>query len=70
MLTSTMGVGIRELIGSLVGGTAAGAAAGSAIARNAGEPVSAEIVGLGDGTRFEGVAADDAAGAEVRAVTE
>ena len=71
MLTSTMGVGIRELIGSLVGGTAAGAAAGSAIARGV-EPVPhGEVVAIDDaGTRFEGVAAEDTLGTEVTAVTE
>jgi flotillin len=59
MLSSTMGVGIRELIGSLVGGTAAGAA----FARSS-EPVASPALaelGLDDaGTRFEGSAGDDA----------
>ncbi|MCD2443298.1 flotillin family protein [Agromyces sp. SYSU K20354] len=75
MLSSTMGVGIRELIGSLVGGTAAGAAAATAVARNAEPaPVAGELVGLDDdGTRFEGVAEDaldESTDREVPAVTE
>lgn len=63
MLTSTMGVGLRDLIGSLVGGTAAGAAAGGVIARGAESVASTAIADLGlgdDGIRVEGAAADDA----------
>ena len=58
MLSSTMGVGIRELIGSLVGGTAAGAA----MARSA-DAASGDldlVTAIDAGSRFEGAADADA----------